>query len=506
MNWKSKDKYLVQAFSDPNPDITNNIDLLFRYFLTGFDYYSTKQPSLVAYKGARSYNGRLIDQMEGFSRTINLFACWIRGGRDLKPETLEGKQFDILDRIRSGFLCGVNPNSKGFWGYIQHNDQRLCEAAELALNLWLLKDRVWKSFSQKEKELITTWFFSANGKKCHDSNWKMFRLTINTVFRDLIGEDILTGADEIHERVKSFYAGDGWFADGPYKQIDYYNAYCFHYYYQWINSIDPFFDPQFITHILHEKCKYYKYFFTPEGFPIFGRSLAYRLLTPVPLVWCSWSRPDIVSPGQALRATYEIWAHFIRKGGLNKGNLTQGYHRRNLNWLDNYSGPASCFWNLKSLAVPLEKPFDSEFWKSEPEPLPIELGDFDFTIPSLGWRIIGTRKHMDVTIIRHGLLRVVFPMEKYTLLNRLIGLLANKPRRPYNFGRKYAMNVYSSSRPFCLQKDCALENATVPEVVAIFTGNGDKSISGNDYLNKKTSRKVLKIERHKVVAGIAGKM
>src|SRR5690606_28227203 len=111
------------------------------------------------------------------------------------------------------------------------------------------------------------------------------------------------------------YIGEGWFDDPP-KGIDYYNAWSIHYSLFWLDQIDPTFDRDFIRKSHSEFIKFYKFFFSENGFPIMGRSVCYRLAAPAPIVTSSLIAASEIPKGLALRILDATWIHFVEHNSL----------------------------------------------------------------------------------------------------------------------------------------------------------------------------------------------
>ena len=115
---------------------------------------------------------------------------------------------------------------------------------------------------------------------------------------------------------KDFWArGDGWYADGPQFAFDYYSSYVFHPMY--LETLQNMIDSRDYTRIHYRN--YFKRalnrtrkfslvlerMISPEGtFPVFGRSIPYRLATMQPLALMAWrdQLPDGVTRAQVRAA------------------------------------------------------------------------------------------------------------------------------------------------------------------------------------------------------------
>jgi hypothetical protein len=259
---------------------------------------------------------------------------------------------------------------------------------------------------------------------------------------------------------KDLYRGKGWFADGDESHgeaFDFYNAWSMHYSLYWLNRIDPGLDKAFIEQALDEFLKGYKYLFGADGFPIFGRSICYRMALPAPLVFGYVEHPDRVSAGEARRAMDTVWRYFAQHGGLNAGTVTQGYCGADPRILDRYMGPASCNWSLRSLVAALALPVDAAFWTAPERPLPVELADFRVALGPTGWVVVGEHSQARISLVRSDVVDDVMahplpapePLIPYTLKDRWQEIRHCRVFRPHNKPLGYHQKVYRSDVTFC---------------------------------------------------------
>ncbi len=423
---------------------------LFRYFIAGFATYRSPGGALADYPGACSYNGPLMDRLEGFSRIAPLAAAWLHGGRSSLLVLPDGRTQDLAALLRDGFVGGTDPESPDYWGPIGNWSLAIVEAGDIALALWLSRAQVWDTLSPSERRRVGEWLLQVNGRKLPDNNWHLFMAKVNATLAALGAPHDATLMAQHYARAKSFHRGHGWFRDGDTDEtpgFDYYNAWAFHYELQWLRRIAPDLDGDFIDEALREFVGVYKYFVGPQGAPIMGRSTCYRMATPTPLVFAQERHPDLVSPGQARRALDAVWGHFIRHGAVREGRVTQGYFGTDLRLLEPYSGPASCLWSLRSLVAAFTMPDERAFWRTMPEPLPVEQGDYRLPVGPTGWQIAGERLSGCVTLETGEAGEP--PLQRIALRDRLLSPFARVPRRPYNVAAKYRRARYRSTSPYC---------------------------------------------------------
>jgi hypothetical protein len=260
----------------------------------------------------------------------------------------------------------------------------------------------------------------------------------------------LAPARSHYSRIKTFYRGEGWFSDGPNDIYDYYNAWGIHYQLYWINRVDPSWDPKFIASSRREFLKSYKPLIGHAGVPMRGRSVCYRMATPAPLVFDYASATATTQAGEARRALDLVWTHFIRRGAVREGNVTQGYCGADDRVLDHYSGPGSCLWSLRSLIPAFTLPPQDPFWANAADSLPIDRQSYRLRVSSIGWTIVADARTGITALTADDSLPdsdtyLRSPQLWGGLKARLHGL-ANRPR---NMKAKYGGGTYYSEPPFC---------------------------------------------------------
>lgn len=436
-------------FSNEANDLEAMCHYLVSYVAEAFNHYAVWDYSHAYYPGRPSQQNARTDAIEGVSRVLPTLAAWLNSqGSDCGQLTgLDGKRIDVVTIVRKSFLAGTDPQHKGYWGTLQNYDQRICESADLALALWLSKAQVWDTYSLQEQQQIHRWFMQVNHCATVDNNWHLFPLLVQLVFKNLTGEDTIE--HQRYQRIKEFYVGDGWFRDGANGNYDYYNAWGFFYSLYWIMQIDSTFDPVFIKQSLSEFADRYRYFFTPQGLPFFGRSLCYRLAAAVPLLAAADLQLNSVSLGQAKRAFKTNLHYFIRQGAMQNGAPTSGLFNNDFRLVDNYSGPASSFWSLRALNVALFCGNKSRLWQAEEQPLEIEKGSFELTLPAIDAEVYGTFETKEVTVIfKSEYTQEQTPLtrrlEIQTIKNRFLEVVGGYARRPKNNLLRKGITVYTS--------------------------------------------------------------
>jgi hypothetical protein len=422
---------------------------IFEYFTLGFIKYRSPNGALVYYPGAGSNHGRNVDALEGFARFFPLAATWMSSGHGNIVD-INGEKIDLIRLLHQGIVAGTDTKNSEYWGKIKDKDQRIVEAADIALGLWISRDHLWTTFSSKERQHIVAWLEQVMEKKVHDNNWILSPIITykslqglgvnNTKYQKLI--------EEMYQNYKKrHYIGEGWFDDPP-KGVDYYNPWAIHYSLFWLDQIDPQLDPVFIRKTHEEFLKFYRYFFSKNGFPAMGRSLCYRMAAPAPILTGTLLAPEVVSPGFAYQALDLTWRFFVQQDALQKGTVTQGYCAPDLSVLDLYSGTGSCLWSLRSLIVAFYVDKFVPLWDSSPEKLPIEVSDFSVVNQSIGWLIKGenSTQTIELQILKQQGKKPP-KINQYGIANKIKEFITQRPVRPQNSEALYHRPSYSTTSP-----------------------------------------------------------
>lgn len=443
------DEKIKSAFITDNQSSFLRYQKLFEYFTLGFIKYRSPNGSLIYYPGANSLHGRKVDGLEGFARFFPLAAVWM-SSEHRKNVEINNVKFDLIQLLHQGIVAGTDLQNPEYWGKIQNLDQRIVEAADIALGLWISRDHLWNTFSSQERQKIVNWLEQVMDKKLHDNNWLLFPIIIHKSLEGLgvSNQKYDKLINNLYQNYKEkYYIGDGWFNDPP-KGVDYYNAWAIHYILFWLDQIDPQFDPIFIRKTHAEFLNFYRYFFSKNGFPAMGRSICYRMAAPAPILTGTMLAPKEISPAFAFRALDLTWRFFVEQNSLQKGTVTQGYFTPNLSLLDSYSGPGGCLWSLRSLIVAFYIDKFIPLWNSTPDKLPIEVADFSEFNQSIGWRIKGNKSTQTIELeILKNQGNKYSKIKQYGIIDQIKELIAKRPFRPNNYEALYRRPSYSTATP-----------------------------------------------------------
>jgi hypothetical protein len=453
-----QERLVIARFRDSAAG-TRGYNALFDYFLTGFRTHASRGGAQIHYCGAASDAGLRINALEGFARTAPLFAAWLYSGRPARFHSeLTGEDTDLIAVLRNGILAGVDPDSGEYWGDITAAtqqagaDQRSVEAADIARTLWLTKPLIWDHLQLRERQKILRWLAPAGRFQPPTNNWALFPIVVTLVLAQLEpdgrAEARVTAAREQFAAYRRLYRESGWFNDPP-NGVDFYNTWAISYELFWINELAPDFDRDFITSAVASSGHLTEHLISPRGIPIMGRSICYRTAVPVPVLAARLVNPAN-EPTHARRALDVVWSHFLSRGALRDGALSQGYYEPDLRFLDRYSGPGSCHWGLRSLTLAFLFAADDPFWTVQPGRLPVEEHDYQIELQRLGWRITGEQRSGNITIEIPANETGRRVPEPYTWTDRVAELLRHRSQRPHNHEVKYESRTYSVLEPFPL--------------------------------------------------------
>jgi len=352
--------------------------------------------------GPRSHHGLLADELEGFTRSFIMAGPWLSGSSDGAFE-IEGKRYDVADFYRRGILSGTDPKSPEYWGDVTDYAQHLVEMASLAFSLYLSKNLIWDSFSEKEKRQVADYLYSCTRVKYHRNNWLLFNVVTNTVLKKL---DMRYSQEQIDENINfcdSMYLGGGWYRDGDVNRIDYYNAWAFHYYYLIWAMLDGDSKPEVAAkhrERINDFFGSFIYFVSGDGsVPVFGRSMIYRFayLSPFVLAW-KLGYLD-AKPGLVRNLCNSTFKFFFSKEILTEENfLGMGFTRPCAEMLEHYSCGGSPYWACKAFNIFLIHP-DDPFWQEGEEELPIEKGSYHRALKEAGLILVGNRESGHVQLV-----------------------------------------------------------------------------------------------------------
>ena len=308
--------------------------------------------------------------MEAFGRLMAGIAPWLSLPDDNTPEGRKRKQ--LREMALKSYAHAVNPNSNDYLQWDKEG-QALVDAAYIANSFLRAPQQLWAPLDEVTKARYIAEFKKLRWVDPPYTNWLLFSAMVET-FLMSIDEDY--DAYRIHSairKIEEWYVGDGWYADGEQFAFDYYNSYV----------IQPMYFE--ILEVLVQKNRMVKSetlevvrkrmqryglilerFISPEGsFPVFGRSMTYRLgvFQPLALLALREQLPQELTDGQVRNALTAVMKRmFSVDGNFNdKGFLQLGFAGHQPDLADWYTNNGSLY--LTSLVfLPLGLPASHSFW------------------------------------------------------------------------------------------------------------------------------------------------
>ena len=324
---------------------------------------------------------RKVVYMETFGRLMAGIAPWLTLADDDTAEGAQRKQ--LREWALQSYKNAVDPESPDYlcWGV---TGQNLVDAAYVAESFLRAYDALWMPLDEVTKQRYIKEFQGLRKIDPPYTNWYLFSSVIESFLAKAAG---MKACDEFRvnttcRKVEEWYVGDGWYADGPVFAFDYYSSYVFHAMY--LETLQAMIDAKANTRIDYQK--YYdralqraqkhaiilERFISPEGtFPVFGRSIPYRMAAMQPLALMAWYEklPKDLTNGQVRAALTKVMHRmFDEQQNFNEGGfLTIGFCGSQPNIADWYTNNGSLY--MTSLAfMPLGLPANHPFWTDKAEP------------------------------------------------------------------------------------------------------------------------------------------
>ena len=324
---------------------------------------------------------RKVVYMETFGRLMAGIAPWLTLADDDTAEGTRRKQ--LREWALQSYKNAVDPESPDYlcWGV---TGQNIVDAAYIAESFLRAYDALWIPLDEVTKQRYIKEFQGLRKIDPPYTNWYLFSSVIESFLAKAAG---MKACDEFRinttcRKVEEWYVGDGWYADGPVFAFDYYSSYVFHAMY--LETLQAMIDAKANTRIDYQK--YYdralqraqkhaiilERFISPEGtFPVFGRSIPYRMAAMQPLALMAWYEklPKNLTNGQVRAALTKVMHRmFDEQQNFNEGGfLTIGFCGSQPNIADWYTNNGSLY--MTSLAfMPLGLPANHPFWTAPAEP------------------------------------------------------------------------------------------------------------------------------------------
>lgn len=322
---------------------------------------------------------RKVLYMECFGRLMAGIAPWLALPDDDTAEGLQRKQ--LREWALQAYRNAVDTNNPDYlcWGI---GGQNLVDAAYIAESFLRAYDTLWMPLDNQTKQRYLTEFRKLRKIDPPYTNWLLFSSTIESFMAKAKGEYDQYRVNSACRKMEEWFVGDGWYADGPSFSFDYYSSYVFHPMY--LETLQAMIDAKANTRLDYQKyynralkrCQKYaivlERFISPDGtFPVFGRSIPYRLAAMQPLALMAWYQtlPKELTNGQVRAALTKVMHRmFDTQQNFNEGGfLTIGFCGNQPNIADWYTNNGSLYMTTLAF-MPLGLPANHPFWTDAAQP------------------------------------------------------------------------------------------------------------------------------------------
>ena len=318
-----------------------------------------------------------VTYMEAFGRLMAGIAPWLSLPDDDTEEGQKRKQ--VREWALKSYAHAVDPQSPDYLLW-RKEGQPLVDAAYIAESFLRAYDQLWMPLDETTKKRYIEEFTLIRRVDPPYTNWLLFSSIIESFLAKSGAQWDAYRVNSTCRKMEEWYVGDGWYADGPVFAFDYYSSYVFHPMY--LETLQAMKDAKAYTRIHYgqyydralERCQKFSIvlerLISPEGtFPVFGRSIPYRMAAMQPLALMAWYQrlPAGLTNGQVRAAlTATMRSMYDGKENFNEGGfLTIGFCGRQPNVADWYTNNGSLYMTSLSL-LPLGLPATHSFWTDAP--------------------------------------------------------------------------------------------------------------------------------------------
>lgn len=319
-----------------------------------------------------------VTYMEAFGRTMAGLAPWLALPDDHTPEGRQRSQ--LRGWALKSYVQAVDPGSPDYLLW-RKEGQPLVDAAYIAESFLRAYDQLWIPLDETTKKRYIEEFQQLRRVDPPYTNWLLFSAIIESFLLKAGAQADLYRINSALRKTNEWYIGDGWYSDGEGFAFDYYNSYVI----QPMNleCIEVVKNKR-LARMIAKQSDYdraikrmQKYgvilerFISPEGtYPVFGRSIPYRMAVFQPLALLAWRQelPESLSNGQVRAALTAVMKRmFATDANFNAGGyLTLGFNGKQPDTSDWYTNNGSLYMTTLAF-LPLGLPADHPFWTDTPE-------------------------------------------------------------------------------------------------------------------------------------------
>lgn len=314
-----------------------------------------------------------ITHLEAVGRTLAGVAPWLALPDD---DTEEGKlRKQMREDVLKGLKNAVDPDSPDKLNFTKQ-PQPIVDAAYLVHAFLRAPKALWEPLDEVTKQRYIDSFKALRDRTGAYNNWLLFT-GLTEAFLLQIGEQADPFRINIAKnKIKEWYAGDGWYSDGSKFSMDYYNSYV----------LNPMMVAMLETLATKKRAsqkdvdealqrlirhsEFCERIIGPDGtYPAFGRSVTYRTAAFQSLadVALREKLPTHVTPAQVRCALTAVHRNMY-EGNQNfdkDGWLVLGFNGHQPEAADGYTSTGSLYMATLSF-LPLGLPADNPFWTDAP--------------------------------------------------------------------------------------------------------------------------------------------
>ncbi|HVI43253.1 MAG TPA: DUF2264 domain-containing protein [Chitinophaga sp.] len=309
-----------------------------------------------------------VTYLEAFGRCISGMAPWLALPDDNTPEGKIRKQ--LREQVLQGIVNGVNPSAPDYLNF-RSEAQPLVDAAYLCQTFMRAPEALWQPLDNTTKSNVIKELKELRRIRPAYNNWLLFAGMVEA-FLLSIGEEYEPLRTMVAtKKIQEWYAGDGFYSDGPQFSLDYYNGYVIHP--MFTDMLKVLVDKKQAGKADYDQAikrmqrfaELQERMIAPDGtYPALGRSMTYRTAAFQPLVQLALNHqlPDGIEPAQVRCAMTAIMKNIFEMNGTfdQQGWLQLGICGHQPEVADVYTSTGSlyiCTNGFLALGLPEQDPF-----------------------------------------------------------------------------------------------------------------------------------------------------
>lgn len=316
-----------------------------------------------------TFNAERVTYLEAVGRTMAGIAPWLALADDDSREGQQRKQ--LRDALLKGIRNAVDPANPDYLNF-RSEQQPLVDAAFMAQGFLRAPKALWEPLDSVTKKRVVEEFKSLRTRSGTYNNWLLFA-AISEAFLLSVGEQADPARiDFALKKIPEWYAGDGWYSDGPQFSMDYYNSFVIQPMlvdlYAVLRQQKKISEAEYqqVLKRMMRHAEFQERLIGPDGsFAPFGRSITYRSGAFQVLAQASLlgQYPEQITPGQVRSAmTALLQRLFVVCNNFDAGGwLVLGFCGAQPAVADYYTSTGSLYMATLGF-LPLGLPATDRFW------------------------------------------------------------------------------------------------------------------------------------------------